>query len=115
MFVTQLTYQNFGRYYYNIRQCAAADLGSMTWLAMHCDSELDWICKIPRGIKQRIVCSPLGMQHHSSIAFSIFYSFLYIPHIHSLLYGGFVGTVEKQPESSEGQSYLRNFERLSTD
>ncbi|XP_073350698.1 C-type mannose receptor 2 [Pagrus major] len=43
------TYQNFGRYYYNIRQCAAADLGSMTWLAMHCDSELDWICKIPRG------------------------------------------------------------------
>ncbi|XP_053299336.1 C-type mannose receptor 2 [Pleuronectes platessa] len=43
------TYQNFGRYYYNIRQCAAADLGTMTWLAMHCDSEMDWICKIPRG------------------------------------------------------------------
>ncbi|KAM3864043.1 C-type mannose receptor 2 [Diretmus argenteus] len=42
-------YQNFGRYNYNIRQCAAADLGTMTWLAMHCDSELDWICKIPRG------------------------------------------------------------------
>lgn len=49
LLVTQFTYQNFGRYYYNIRQCAAADLGSMTWLAMHCDSELDWICKIPRG------------------------------------------------------------------
>lgn len=47
--VSQFTYENFGRYYYNIRQCAAADLGTMTWLAMHCDSELDWICKIPRG------------------------------------------------------------------
>lgn len=47
----QLTYQNFARYHYNIRQCAAADLGSMTWLAMHCDSEMDWICKIPRGAK----------------------------------------------------------------
>uniref|UniRef100_A0A3B3ZEQ7 Mannose receptor, C type 2 n=1 Tax=Periophthalmus magnuspinnatus TaxID=409849 RepID=A0A3B3ZEQ7_9GOBI len=42
-----VTYQNFGRYY-NIRPCAAASLGTMTWLAMHCDSELDWICKIPR-------------------------------------------------------------------
>uniref|UniRef100_A0A8C5EQ58 Mannose receptor, C type 2 n=1 Tax=Gouania willdenowi TaxID=441366 RepID=A0A8C5EQ58_GOUWI len=44
-----VTYQNFGRYYYNTRQCAAADLGAMTWLPMHCDSELDWICKIRRG------------------------------------------------------------------
>uniref|UniRef100_A0A8C8MBM7 Mannose receptor, C type 2 n=1 Tax=Oncorhynchus tshawytscha TaxID=74940 RepID=A0A8C8MBM7_ONCTS len=43
------TYQNFGRYYYNVHQCAAADLGSMTWLAMRCDAELDWICKIPKG------------------------------------------------------------------
>uniref|UniRef100_A0A3Q3EI28 Mannose receptor, C-type 2 n=1 Tax=Labrus bergylta TaxID=56723 RepID=A0A3Q3EI28_9LABR len=59
-----LTYQNFGRYYYNIRQCAAADLGTMTWLAMHCDSDLDWICKIPRG------------------------------------------SVEKEPEVSEGQSWI---------
>ncbi|KAK0132742.1 C-type mannose receptor 2 [Merluccius polli] len=41
-------YQNFGRYYYNIRQCAAVDMGTMTWLAMHCDNMIDWICKIPR-------------------------------------------------------------------
>ncbi|XP_029997567.1 C-type mannose receptor 2 [Sphaeramia orbicularis] len=47
------TYQNFGRNYYNIRQCAAADLGTMTWLAMNCDSELDWICKIPRGAVEK--------------------------------------------------------------
>uniref|UniRef100_A0A8C7H9W9 Mannose receptor C-type 2 n=1 Tax=Oncorhynchus kisutch TaxID=8019 RepID=A0A8C7H9W9_ONCKI len=43
------TYQNFGRYYYNVHQCAAADLGSMTWLAMRCEADLDWICKIPKG------------------------------------------------------------------
>ncbi|XP_071027854.1 C-type mannose receptor 2-like [Oncorhynchus clarkii lewisi] len=43
------TYQNFGRYYYNVHQCAAADLGSMTWLAMLCEAKLDWICKIPKG------------------------------------------------------------------
>ncbi|KAK7940091.1 hypothetical protein WMY93_003417 [Mugilogobius chulae] len=48
-----LTYQNFGRYYHNIRPCAAASLGTMTWLAMHCDSELDWICKIPRGSAEK--------------------------------------------------------------
>ncbi|KAM8844716.1 C-type mannose receptor 2 [Spinachia spinachia] len=47
------TYQNFGRSDYNFRQCAAADLGTMTWLAMQCDVELDWICKIPRGSAEK--------------------------------------------------------------
>ncbi|CAN9505425.1 unnamed protein product [Ophioblennius macclurei] len=49
-----LTYQNFGRDLYNIRQCAAADLSTMRWLAMHCESELDFICKIPRGSVEQI-------------------------------------------------------------
>uniref|UniRef100_A0A087XUB2 Mannose receptor C-type 2 n=1 Tax=Poecilia formosa TaxID=48698 RepID=A0A087XUB2_POEFO len=44
-----------------IRQCAAADLGTMTWLAMHCDSELDWICKIPRGMKS---LHPFKLQYY---------------------------------------------------
>uniref|UniRef100_A0A3P8YM94 Mannose receptor, C type 2 n=1 Tax=Esox lucius TaxID=8010 RepID=A0A3P8YM94_ESOLU len=56
------TYQNFGRYYYNIRQCAAADLGSMTWLAMHCDTELDWICKIPKGNRYTDTYEWIGFQ-----------------------------------------------------
>uniref|UniRef100_A0A6Q2XTF3 Mannose receptor, C type 2 n=1 Tax=Esox lucius TaxID=8010 RepID=A0A6Q2XTF3_ESOLU len=56
------TYQNFGRYYYNIRQCAAADLGSMTWLAMHCDTELDWICKIPKGNHPQSLSEWIGFQ-----------------------------------------------------
>ncbi|XP_041087362.1 C-type mannose receptor 2 isoform X1 [Polyodon spathula] len=45
------SYHNFGRYQHedDFRQCAVADLGTMQWLAMQCESELDWICKIPKG------------------------------------------------------------------
>ncbi|XP_064170944.1 C-type mannose receptor 2-like [Anguilla rostrata] len=45
------SYHNFGRYFheYDIRQCAVADLGTMQWMAIQCESELDWICKIPKG------------------------------------------------------------------
>lgn len=96
--MSQFTYQNFGRYYYNIRQCAAADLGTMTWLAMHCDSELDWICKIPRGttalglLWYRSECiSPGGMLHGINVPF---------------IAPMFSGSTEKDPEASERQSYL---------
>ncbi|KAG2460758.1 MRC2 protein, partial [Polypterus senegalus] len=45
-------YHNFGRHYeYDIRQCAVTDLGTMQWLPMQCESELDWICKIPKDPK----------------------------------------------------------------
>ncbi|KAM4717477.1 C-type mannose receptor 2 [Anableps anableps] len=64
-----LTYLNFGRYNYNIRQCAAADLGTMTWLAMHCDFELDWICKIPRGSVEMVPEITEGTHSPEWIAF----------------------------------------------
>ena len=33
-----------------MRKCVAVDLGTKHWLPMHCESELDWICKIPKGV-----------------------------------------------------------------
>ncbi|KAJ8414330.1 hypothetical protein AAFF_G00052000 [Aldrovandia affinis] len=49
------SYHNFGRYYYEYenRECAVADLSTMQWLAMQCEYELDWICKMPKGSTEK--------------------------------------------------------------
>ncbi|XP_035262568.1 C-type mannose receptor 2-like isoform X2 [Anguilla anguilla] len=49
------SYHNFGHYNYeqDIGQCAVADLGTMQWSAMQCETELDWICKIPKGTEEK--------------------------------------------------------------
>lgn len=44
-----MTYQNFGRGDYGSAECGAANMADTNWLVSHCESELDWICKIPKG------------------------------------------------------------------
>ncbi|XP_036408999.1 C-type mannose receptor 2-like [Megalops cyprinoides] len=57
-------YHNFGRYFheYDIRQCAVADLGTMQWMAMQCEAQLDWICKIPKGAAPHPASAPCGKE-----------------------------------------------------
>uniref|UniRef100_A0A452UNZ5 Mannose receptor C type 2 n=1 Tax=Ursus maritimus TaxID=29073 RepID=A0A452UNZ5_URSMA len=46
------SYHNFDRSRHDdddIRGCAVLDLASLQWVAMQCETQLDWICKIPRG------------------------------------------------------------------
>ncbi|KAL4659299.1 C-type mannose receptor 2-like [Arapaima gigas] len=45
------SYHNFGHKYYDYLEleCAVVDLGTMQWMPIQCESQLDWICKIPRG------------------------------------------------------------------
>lgn len=48
----QFSYHNFDRSQHaddDIRGCAVLDLASLQWVAMECRTQLDWICKIPRG------------------------------------------------------------------
>ncbi|NXJ85344.1 MRC2 protein, partial [Trogon melanurus] len=49
-------YHNFDRSNYDdddIRTCAVLDLASLQWMPMQCEAQLDWICKLPKGTRQR--------------------------------------------------------------
>uniref|UniRef100_A0A8C3S4D6 C-type mannose receptor 2 n=1 Tax=Chelydra serpentina TaxID=8475 RepID=A0A8C3S4D6_CHESE len=49
-------YHNFDRSNHDdddIRNCAVLDLASLQWMPMQCDSQLDWICKLPKGEGER--------------------------------------------------------------
>ncbi|XP_075440470.1 C-type mannose receptor 2 [Ascaphus truei] len=46
------SYHNFDRSSHDdddIRRCVVLDLASLQWVAWECESQLDWICKLPKG------------------------------------------------------------------
>ncbi|XP_053309219.1 C-type mannose receptor 2 isoform X2 [Spea bombifrons] len=46
------SYHNFGRSNQDnddIRGCVVLDLSSLQWVALECESQMDWICKLPKG------------------------------------------------------------------
>ncbi|XP_006017888.1 C-type mannose receptor 2 isoform X1 [Alligator sinensis] len=45
-------YHNFDRSNHDdddIRNCVVLDLASLQWMPLQCESQLDWICKVPKG------------------------------------------------------------------
>ncbi|XP_062841105.1 C-type mannose receptor 2 [Trichomycterus rosablanca] len=44
-----VSYQNFGRGLYSSARCGGVNVAEMTWVKVDCHTELDWICKIPKG------------------------------------------------------------------
>lgn len=44
-----------------MHDCAMIDLGSMQWMTMQCDSQLDWICKMPKGMASQPPVSIMGI------------------------------------------------------
>ncbi|XP_063816089.1 C-type mannose receptor 2 [Pseudophryne corroboree] len=46
------SYHNFDRSNQDdddIRRCVVLDLSSLQWVALECESQMDWICKLPKG------------------------------------------------------------------
>ncbi|OCT62260.1 C-type mannose receptor 2 isoform X2 [Xenopus laevis] len=46
------SYHNFDRSNHDdddIRRCVVLDLSSLQWVALECESQMDWICKLPKG------------------------------------------------------------------
>ncbi|KAM4692595.1 C-type mannose receptor 2 [Rhinophrynus dorsalis] len=49
---TGYSYHNFDRTSHDdddIRRCVVLDLSSLQWVAVECESQMDWICKLPKG------------------------------------------------------------------
>lgn len=64
----QFFYHNFDHSNYDdddIRTCAVLDLASLQWMPMQCEAQLDWICKLPKGTRQRGPLSPSALNNLS--------------------------------------------------
>lgn len=55
----QFYYHNFDHSNHDdddIRNCVVLDLASLQWMPLQCESQLDWICKVPKGKKGKNPC-----------------------------------------------------------
>ncbi|KAG8446993.1 hypothetical protein GDO86_014439 [Hymenochirus boettgeri] len=51
------SYHNFDRSNHDdddIRRCVVLDLSSLQWVAVECESQMDWICKLPKGTEIKV-------------------------------------------------------------